>query len=349
MAKATIRDVAELAGVSVSTVSRALNDLEYPMTPEMKKRVWDAAKQLNFQPGMAKFIQRDTIRDVGLVIPNITNPFYLQTMLGINDVLSKNGYNVILCNTMRNSEQERDYLRRLFERKTRGVILSSVDSNADTIKDYAAKGMQFVLLDQQVSGLDATSINFDTKVGARMSTEHLIALGHTKIAFASLPMTRWTRRQMHQGYQEALTVAGLTYDPALTYERKPETMPVNRELELEAGKCIADAFVADGCPATAFVCINDMLAIGLIKQLQKRGIRIPEDVSVFGFDDIPFASAFEPSLTTVHYPAIEAGRLAATMLLEKMEQKGPSMQMSMQLTPTIVERDTVSAPKKKKM
>ena len=346
--QATIRDVARLAGVSLATVSRVLSDGDYPVSAELKQRVRDAVAQLGYVPNtVARSLRQDVSRDIGLVIPNISNPFYLQTMLGINDALNKKDYSLILCNTMRNAQQERVYLRQLFERKVRGIILSSVDENADIVKEYGKKGMKFVLLDQKITGMESTGINFDSRAGARMATEHLISLGHSRIAFATMPMTRWTRTEMHMGYRDALVLAGLGYDPRLVYERMPEKLAAYADFELEAGKMIAESFLADGCPATAIVCINDMLAIGLIKTLKARGVRVPEDVSVFGFDDIPFASTFEPSLSTVHYPAIETGRLAAMMLMDTLESGSGEMPVSMQLAPSLVIRETVAPPSKK--
>ena len=346
--QATIRDVARLAGVSLATVSRVLSDGDYPVSAELKQRVRDAVAQLGYVPNtVARSLRQDVSRDIGLVIPNISNPFYLQTMLGINDALNKKDYSLILCNTMRNAQQERVYLRQLFERKVRGIILSSVDENADIVEEYGKKGMKFVLLDQKITGMESTGINFDSRAGARMATEHLISLGHSRIAFATMPMTRWTRTEMHMGYRDALVLAGLGYDSRLVYERMPEKLAPYADFELEAGKMIAESFLADGCPATAIVCINDMLAIGLIKTLKARGVRVPEDVSVFGFDDIPFASTFEPPLSTVHYPAIETGRLAAMMLMDTLESSSGEMPVSMQLAPSLVIRETVAPPSKK--
>ena len=152
---------------------------------------------------------------------------------------------------------------------------------------------------------------------------------------------------MHMGYRNALVVAGVPYDPGIVYEQMPEAVAPYADLELEAGKIIAENFLKDGCPATAILCINDALAIGLIKTLRKHGVRVPEDVSVFGFDDIPIAGTFEPSLTTVHYPAIETGRLAAMMLMDNLESGAADSPVSMQLTPTLVIRDTVAPPAKK--
>lgn len=347
MAKnATIRDVAKLAGTSLATVSRVLNDLDYPVKAELRERVCWAAAQLDYVPNnVARSLRSESGRDIGLVIPNISNPFYLQAMVGVNDVLIKNTYCTLLCNTMRSVEQEWMYLRQLYERRVRGVILSSVDESGDTVKEYTRKGMQLVLLDQKLADSDCTSINFDSRMGARMATEHLISLGHKKIAFATMPMTLWTRSEIYKGYQDALLAAGLPCREELIYCVQLEGHESEGDsIELEAGMQMAQRFLADGCPATAILCINDMLAMGTIKTLMKNGLRVPEDISVFGFDDIPFASAFQPSLTTVHCPAVETGWLAATMLLNAINGGSEEMNVSMNLSPSLVLRDTVAPP-----
>ena len=154
MAKqATIREVAKLAGVSIATASRALNNPDYPVDARLRQKVRDAADKLQYVPNvMAQALRRDSCHDIGLVIPNVSNPFYLQTMLGINNVLAQQSYQMILCNTMRNAEQERSYLRQLYERQTKGIIISTVDESCDVIKEYARRGMKFVLLDQLPEG-----------------------------------------------------------------------------------------------------------------------------------------------------------------------------------------------------
>ena len=186
--QATIRDVAKLAGVSLATVSRVLNDSDYPVREELRQKVKAAIEELNYIPnGAARALRRDTSKDIGLVIPNVSNPFYLQTMLGINDVLAKNDCSMILCNTLWDVEQERSCLRQLYERQTKGVILSSVDESGDVVAEYSRKGMRFVLLDQKLTGVESTGISFDSRAGARMAVEHLISMGHRRIAFATMP------------------------------------------------------------------------------------------------------------------------------------------------------------------
>ena len=346
MAKqATIRDVAELAKVSLATVSRVLNDTTYPVSPELKQRVREAAEKLQYIPNGSRGLSYGQQKDIALILPNITNQFYMQTMLGVGDVLVKQGYHLTLCNTVRSASQERAFLRQLYDKGVKGVILSSVDENADTIDEYARKGMKFVLLDQKISKLECSGISFDSREGARIATQYLIDRGHRNIAFATLPMSRWTRMEMYKGYQSALRTAGLAASRRLVYERRPEEVPNYSNLELEAGYMIANEFLKNNCPATAIVCINDMLAIGIIRTLMQNGVKVPEDVSVVGFDDIPFASIFMPALTTVHCSAVEMGRLASLMLLDSFENEMQEAPVSMRLAPTLVVRDSVASPR----
>lgn len=346
MAKqATIREVAKLAGVSIATASRALNNPDYPVDARLRQKVRDAADKLQYVPNvMAQALRRDSCHDIGLVIPNVSNPFYLQTMLGINNVLAQQSYQMILCNTMRNAEQERSYLRQLYERQTKGIIISTVDESCDVIKEYARRGMKFVLLDQLPDGVESPGIHFDSRAGARMAAEYLISQGHRRIAFATMPMTRCTRIEMHKGYRDAHLMSNLPYDPALVYESAPDPASLSDDPELQAGHEIASRFLHDGRKATAIMCNNDMVAIGVIQTLLKHGVRVPQDVSVMGFDDIPFASAFLPALTTIHCPAAETGRLAALMMLDMLSNNtNNAMAVSMNLAPSLVVRDSVCA------
>ena len=340
----TIRDVAHLAGVSITTVSRVLNDADYPVRPELKIRVKDAAEQLGYTPGNGmQGARRDTSRDIALIIPNISNPFYLQAVLGVGEALAASDYNLIFCNTTHDPAKERNFLRQLSERQVNGVILSSVaETNADVVQKYMQKGMRFVLLDQQLPGVESPCIHYDSCAGAKLAVNHLLENGHKNIAFATTSLVRFTRTEVYRGYREALEKAGITPNKDLLYECAINKTGRGTDYELNVGRQIAKSFLKDGCPATAILCINDMVAIGLIQALTQRGIRVPEDVSVVGFDDIPIANAFLPPLTTIHYPAQEAGRLAALMLIDSMENNEAQSDMRMQMKPTLIERSSVA-------
>ncbi|MBR7186931.1 MAG: LacI family DNA-binding transcriptional regulator [Clostridia bacterium] len=347
--KPTIRDVAQLAGVSVATASRVLGNPDYPVSARTQQKVRGAAAALDYVVNdAARSLRREASRDVALVIPNVSNPFYLQTMLGIDDVLLNNGCSMLLCNTMGDADREHRCLRQLYERQVRGVILSSVDENAAVVEKYRGKGMKFVMLDQRLTDDESVGIGFDSRAGARLATDHLIAQGHRSIAFATLPRTRWTRTEMFKGYRDALMSAELVFDEALVYEGLPDPEDERRGPELGAGQRIARAFLRAGRPATAILCVNDMLAIGVIQTLLESGVRVPQDVSVMGFDDIPLAEVYVPALTTVRYPAVETGRMAALMMLDSLNNRELDLRFSMRLNPQLVVRQSVAPPPKEK-
>lgn len=342
--KVTIADVAKLAGTSITTVSRVLNDVKYPVSSELRKRVKDAAAAIDFVPNvMARSLKgnSNTFKDIGIIIPNISNPFYLQTLLGINSVAFDNEYNLILCNTMRNVEKEREYLRMLYDRQVRGVILSSVDHDADVVREYIRKGMNFVLLDQRMESTNCSCINFDSRKGAGMAVKYLINQGHSRIAIATTPLTRFTRKEVFKGYKEALKNADLEYSEELLYVSGREFDNDDSDYELSSGRVLAQQFIENRHDATAVLCINDMVAFGFIKTLHQNGIKVPEDVSVVGFDDIPFAETFLPPLTTIRYPSNETGRLAAMMLFSNMNNNSDNLSLDMNLVPRLIIRETV--------
>ncbi len=338
----TIRQVAQAAGVSLATASRALNNADYPMNIQVRQRVLETAQRLGYVPNlMARALRQDSVRDIGLVIPNFSNPFYMQMMMGISDVMTKNDYSILLCDTNRSVVQERQCLRKLYERQVKGVMLSSLEQCADSLQYYTERGMKFVLLDQQLAGAQNPGIHFDSRNGTKIAVEYLIAQGHRRIAFATMPLTRWTRLEMYRGYQDALLAANLVCEESLLYQAEVSDEYVDEDHELQVGMEIANRFIADGCPATAIQCVNDMVAIGVIRQLQKNGIQVPQNISVIGFDDIPIASVVAPALTTIRYPAFDSGRLAALMLTDMLNNTENTMTLSMNLAPQLIVRETV--------
>lgn len=340
--KVTIKDIAREANTSIATVSRVINNSDYPVSRDLRERILSAVNRLNYShTSSAINLQRTQSKDIGVLIPNISNPFYPQAILGIESVLREKGYNILLYNTFRSKQREQDCLQALQERQVRGVIISTVEDDAECLAGYSNQGMQFVLLDQASSLPNCPSIQFDSSRGARMAVEYLFKNGHRNIAFASTPLVRATRIDTYQGYCEALKVANLPYKAENIFVVRDEQITAEQNYELEAGRIIAREFIRSKCDATAILCVNDMLAIGLISTLVEHGVRIPEDVSVVGFDDIPFADVYNPGLTTVRYPIYETGKLAA-LLLENMLDGGVShVGLSMNLEPYFVERRTV--------
>jgi LacI family transcriptional regulator len=340
--RASIRDVAAMAKTSVSTVSRVMNEADYPVSADLRERVKEAVQRLNYVPNSAaRNLRNHTSRDIGVIIPNITNLFYPQTILGIEAALSGSGYHLLLFNTLRSRQRENEYLRMLWERQVKGVIISAVESSIDHIQKYINRGMHFVLLDQRIEGISVPSLNFDSRKGARMAIKYLLERGHRRIILATTPLTRWTRQEIHKGYMEALRAAHIEYNKKLVFISSGESETENTNYEVDAGKSIALDFLESGVSASAIFCVNDMLAFGLINTLSSRGIRVPEDISVIGFDDIPLAEVYLPPLTTIRYPAYETGKLAGMLLLESVNKGTAQMEITMRMDPQFIERNTV--------
>lgn len=340
--KITIIDVAEYAQTSPTTVSRVMNNVDYPVRDELRERIIDAAKKLNYVPNAAaRHLRKSVSPDVGVIIPNITNLFYPQTILGIESALRDSGYNMLLFNTLRSKPRENECLRKLRERQVRGVIISTVDNSIDNLARYTEQGMQFVLLDQKIDGVNCPSLNFDSRRGARMAVRKLIEKGHRRIAFATTPLTRYTRNEILKGYTDALVESGLGYDKQYVFEATEELESEDANYEVNTGAHLAERIADSGYDITAILCVNDMLAFGIIKALSKRGIKVSDDISVIGFDDIPFAQVFLPSLTTVRCPSYDTGRLAAMLLIENLQDGESRMMLNMKMDPEYVERDTV--------
>lgn len=342
--RATIRDVALKAETSVATVSRVLGDSGYNVSPRLRKRVLDAARELSYIPSVAaRNLKGIESQDIGLVIPNITNPFYMQTIQGISAVCFERNYHIIICNSARSVEREREFLERLYNRQVRGVILSSVDEEQKSVSEFLTKGMKVVQLDQRFENDACACINYDSGLGAQMAVKYLWDKGHRRIAFASTPLTRWTRKAVLNGYRAQMEASGLTVSEDLLYISEPGDAFESGSYEMDAGSGIAKQLLARGSDVTAVLCVNDMVAFGLIAELHRSGVRVPEDISVMGFDDIPFAESFMPALTTIRCPSYETGRLAAMMLIDELVPGHKSSNLNVSLQPILVERQSVRA------
>lgn len=340
--RATIKDVAALAKVSVATTSRVLSNADYPVSAQLRAQVEEAAKELSFSytiaPRQSKSI---AAKEIALVIPNISNSFYVQTIQGISSVCYENNYHLILCNSQRDAAREAYFLQSLHERKVNGVIISSISEDSKILSPFIDRGMIFVQLDQQFENNGSYNITYDFRLGARMAVRHLIENGHKKIAFASTPLTRWTRKELYKGYNDQLKRADIRPDEELVFICGDEDLRGWDNYEIIAGKQLARQIVESGCGATAVLCVNDMVAFGMIHGLNQLGLSVPDDISVIGFDDITFAEDFVPPLTTIHCPSYEAGRFAAIMLLDHLQNRSVPTALNMNMQPTLIERMSV--------
>jgi Transcriptional regulators len=338
--KATVHDIAAEVGTSSASVSRVLSNSGYPVSPELRDKIMETAKKLNYVPNIVgRMLKKSMSYDIGLVIPSITNPFYAQVALGAETVARKNGYNIFISNTMRDASIEKQCLDSLFQKQVAGIIISSIAGNSDVLKNMKENGVSLVSIDNTLENTKCNVLLFDYKKGAVSAMDYLVEMGHKRIAFISSPLTRKSRREVFEGYKAGLVKNGLKFDESLVFVSESEKEASQGIYEYNNGALLTEKLLESGGKPTAIFSVNDMTAFGVIKQLRESGLNVPDDIAVTGFDNIEFSSIISPSLTTVEQPSFETGEIACRLLLDEIENEtGP---VSMSLEPKLIIRNSV--------
>ncbi|WP_313222072.1 LacI family DNA-binding transcriptional regulator [Stutzerimonas nitrititolerans] len=306
-----IRKVAELAGVSVATVSRTLRTPER-VSPQTRDRVHSAVEQAGYRPNLmaVQFRSRKT-RNLVVLVPVIANVFFARVISGIQEAAQSFNYRVLLCDTRGREEVETAYAELVHAHQADGVIqLRAFNPFGKTCRH----GDSLPPMVNACEVLDAPpcpSVRLDNRAAARAMTEHLLALGHRRIGLIKGPQGSPLTRERIAGYEDALREAGIVPDPELL---------CRGNFTLQAGYEAAGLLMRCADRPTAIFCENDEMAIGAIQRIRQCGLRVPQDVSVAGFDDIPFAAFCDPPLTTIAQPAEAFGRHAVEMLVAQFEQ-----------------------------
>ena len=297
--KVTIKDVAKEAGVSITTVSRVLNDKghEY-MREETRESIIKAIKELGYRPDIrAQSLRGMRTKVIGLVIPNRLNPFYEQLARAIENVCYDEGYGVLLCDSNFSVERESTYIDLLERQKVDGIAISTVGSNEEKLRSLIERGTPIVLADEDSPGVNAPAVFANNYIGGCQATQYLIDLGHRKIAFITGPLNVMSARERLRGYQETLRKNGLKVN---------EKLIKNGNYAYEGGyKATEDLLEESGDKFTAIFCSCDLMAFGAMRAIQNKGKSIPQDYSIVGFDDMYFSSISNPQLTTVAQPVKE--------------------------------------------
>jgi LacI family transcriptional regulator len=312
VAAVTLRDVARAAGVHPGTVSRALNPAtEALVNEDTVRRVREAAARLGYRPNpMARGLKTNRSYTVGVLVPDIQNPLFPPIIRGIDDRLAAAGYTPLIANTENDPERERQDFEALRARQVDGFITATARLDHELLDAVAASGAPLVLVNRRVEDGGWSSAVADDREGARQAVAHLVALGHRRIAHLAGPQEISTGRGRLEGFEAAMAHAGLEVDPELVRFARAFTEP--------EGARVCDELVGGGADFTAVVAGNDLLALGCYDVLERRGLECPRDLSVVGFNDMPFADRFHPPLTTVHIPHYELGAAAADLLLERL-------------------------------
>jgi LacI family transcriptional regulator, repressor for deo operon, udp, cdd, tsx, nupC, and nupG len=306
---ASIKDVAKLANVSTATVSRVLRNAGN-VTEETKRRVLEAIEALNYQPNvLGRYLRRMETETVLVIVPDITNPFFSKVLRGIEAVALERGYQVLLGDTQNDVQLEEQYLNVLPQKQVDGMIFLTARTRKELMEEMSRQ-FPIVLACEYLEGTDIPTVSIDNISSARKATEHLIGLGHRRIAHLTGPMDVILSRDRLRGYYQALAQHDIDVDAALVQEG---------DFSFESGYNVTLKLLALEKPPTAIFAANDAMAIGAIKAVRHRGGRVPDDVAIVGFDDIQMASIFEPGVTTIAQPMFDIGKQAMKLLLQLID------------------------------
>jgi LacI family transcriptional regulator len=324
-----IRDVAKLAGVAPITVSRAVNNSGY-ISRETRERVEAAIEELDYVPNMLgpslRFQQTQTL---AAVVSDITNPFWTTVIRGIEDVAQANGYSTVLCNTDESETKQEQYLQMLLRRRVDGVLLVPACSDPASIGLIKKQGIPVVVIDRQVPNVDVDIVRADSEEGACRLTQHLLSLGHRRIAMLTGPKSASTAVDRIHGCLRAMEAADL---------RVEDDLISWGQFTQESGYNKARGVIDRNPRPTAIFAANNFIAIGAIQALKEKGLRIPEDMALVSIDDIPPAYAIEPFLTVAIQPADEMGRQAARLLLDRIKNPAATAVQQIILPTTLIVR-----------
>jgi LacI family transcriptional regulator len=305
----TIKHVAARAGVSFTTVSHVVNRTR-PVSDHARLRVERAIAELQYMPSaVARALKTSQTRILGVIVPNITNPFFAELMRGIEDVCQRNDYAVFLCNGDDDRDRQGRSLDTLFERRVDGVLLATPTGPGSALaKRLKGAKMKAVIVDRSMPGVDADRVVIDHDGGARVAVEHLIAFGHRTIACLAGPASFAVSRKRVAGWRKALVRAGIA---------PRDEWLLEGDFRAHSGHELTRSLLARG-EVTAIFASNDLLGIGALRAAAEQGVSVPRDLSVIGFDGIEMGAFTYPALTTVGYPIRAIGEAAATVLIERI-------------------------------
>lgn len=326
-----LQDVADAAGVSASTVSRVISRPEL-VNPETRARVERMITELKYHPSrVARRLRVETggTSLIGLLIPDIQNPFFADLARGVEDAAREHGYALFLGNSDEDSDQESRYLDVMRAESVDGLILPPVSGAEATVRGLVDDGIPVVCVDRRLPRTIVDTVVIDNERGAREATQHLVGLGHRRIGFIVGRPELSTSEERRRGYRQALVAAGIELDPALVREG---------DSRQASGRRLATELLDAAQPPTALVVGNGLMTLGALETIRCQGRRIPGDVALIGYDDMPGALAFDPPLTVVRQPAHEMGRRALELLLQRIAHPEHGPPQLVMLQPRLVVR-----------
>lgn len=308
----TIRQVAAEAGVSVATVSRVVSQQD-GVGNRVRARVLRAVRRLNYQPNrLAQGLRRARSRKViGVIIPDLQNPFFTSVIHGVESVLYDAGYTLLLGHSDSLASRERTHLAVMRGEAVSGLILVPANEPGTDYSPLKASKIPVVAIDRNPSGLAVDLVTTNNREGVRAAVCHLLSHGYEEIAFINGPRDLDLARERQGGYIDALKVVGLAVR---------ESWIIHSDFRQEGGRAVMNRFLDLRRPPRAVVVANNLMTLGALQAIHERGVRAPEDVAIVGFDDMPWAASLNPPLTAVAQPMEELGATAARLLLERLKE-----------------------------
>ncbi len=325
----TIKDIAKELGVSYSSVSRALN-AKSGVSAKTKKTVLEAAERMGYQPNeLARGLVNKVSNSIGVVIPDIINPYFGEVVKGILEAAKENKYNVFLCTTDWNTTTEKEYYATLRQKRVDGIILKPAGNESSV--QCNVNNTPLIVIDPYEDSGCLNKVSVDNEQGGYMATKYLLDRGCDNIAFILGKEDRLTCHLRMKGAEKALQEYGKTLD---------RNWVIEGSFSIEAGREAAKALFSGGRKIDAIFGMNDLIALGVLQFCTEQGRRVPEDISVMGYDDISYAGLPQIQLTTVHQPKYELGRLLFETLLEEIQNGKSCSNIERKLQPEIIVRNT---------
>lgn len=334
--RASIRQVAAAARVSTSTVSNVLNNPDVVAT-STRRRVEDAMAEVGYvRNGAARQLRGAPSTIAGCLLLDTANPFFAEVSRGIEDRLTEAGCLLIVGSTDVRAAQENNYLRMMEELGVRGILVNPSGSRLDRLVRLSGRGTPVVLVDHPRAGADLCAVAVDDVHGGGLAADHLLALGHRRIAFLGSQAGVRSLRDRGEGIRRSMRKAGLDVSSTLV------EIPVPEPCTVDVADSVVDQVLAVSPRPTAVICFNDVVALGMLRGLRRHGIPVPGQMSVVGYDDVQFAEQLSPALTTVRQPKYQLGRAAAELLLA--EDRPGHQHQEIRFTPELVVRASTAPP-----
>jgi len=331
-----MRQIAEQADVSIGTVSHVINGTA-AVRPKLRDRVAEAIRSLGYQPSaLARGLRRNRTNMLGMVIPDITNPFFPSVVRGVEDVAYKQSYRVILCNADNDPSKEASYVHELRSYHIAGLLIIPAASSdiVGHLRTYTSSAVPVVCIDRVPEGWRGDAVLVANAEGAHEATRHLIQMGHQRLAVITGPLKLTNASERLKGFQRALDEAGLEIEPGFVQEAHFDTV---------SGYQAAHRLLRMLPRPTAIFACNDLIAFGVLQAARELGLRCPEDISIAGFDGLDFTKFTDPSLTSVYQPGYQVGATAARLLLQRVD--GMRSAYKKMLLPTeLNKRNSVGPP-----